>query len=94
MKNFPHSRATNQNAVHEQRNPDEKPDRNAAFVMRSHRLIAPNTDSTLERVTKFAPTLHRNMAQAPEFEALFYQNRMFKITKIIPTIPAQNTGFS
>ena len=65
MKNFPHSGPTNQNAIHEQRNPDEKPDRNAAFVMRSHRLIAPNADSTLERATKFALALNRNMAQAP-----------------------------
>jgi hypothetical protein len=54
MHHFPHSRPANQNAVHEQRNPNKKPDRNAAFVMRSHRLIAPNADSTLDRATKFA----------------------------------------
>jgi hypothetical protein len=54
MHHFPHTRTTNQNAVHEQRNPNEKPDRNTAFVMRSHRLIAPNADSTLYRATKFA----------------------------------------
>jgi hypothetical protein len=65
MKDFPHSRAANQNTVHEQRNPDEKPDRNAAFVMHAHRFIAPNPDSTLERAAKFALAPMENKTQAP-----------------------------
>jgi hypothetical protein len=52
MKNFPHPGAANQYAVHEQRNTDKKPNRNAAFVTHAHRLFT--ADSTLERGTKFA----------------------------------------
>jgi hypothetical protein len=64
VKNLPHSGPANQNAVHEQRNPNEKPDRNAAFVMHAHRFIAPNEDSTLARATWFALAPDRNTAQA------------------------------
>jgi hypothetical protein len=45
MKNFPHPGSGNQDAVHEQGNPNEKPDRNAAFVTHAHRLCT--ADSTL-----------------------------------------------
>jgi len=65
MKNFPHSRPANQNAVHEQRYSNKKPDRNAAFVMRSHRLIAPNANSTLYRAIEFALAPNRKYGLGP-----------------------------